>query len=180
MENDHQIELIFAPDEMVLQKVRANISRDELLRTDGVFFLKDIAAILEIDSAVIKKRARAMVEAGKSPWRVMGARKIWNHWIIRMKVFSPYYRRRLISHVRAIPPEWNGNILLGQHGIFYLTDVCRLIPFTPQQLRYQAKRNPDARTELGIWKDVELGAYLVDMGIFGPWINRVWEDGNAT
>ena len=178
--SNQTIDIIFQDDEMKLEQIRTKLSRDQLLRKEGVFFLKDIAEILDIDSTTIKKRARAMRRAGQSPWRKMGVRKIWNHWFIRMKVFAPYYRRHLVSRVRAVPPDWNANILLREHGIFYLAEVCRLIPFTPQQLRYQAKRRADPRTELGIWKDEDLGAYLVDMSIFGPFISQTWDEPNQT
>jgi len=171
---DEPVEKIFEDDEMELKQIRTKLTREQLLRMRGIFFLKDIAEILEIDSTKIKKRARALMREGNSPWEIMGVRKIWNHWFIRMKVFAPYYRKNLVSRVRDIPAEWNPNILLSQRGIFYLSDVCRHIPFTPQQLRYQAKTRKNARTEMGIWKDEELGSYLVDMSIFGPFIRKVW------
>jgi len=176
MDTQPEIDIIFDDDEMKLEQIRTKITREQLLTKQGIFFLKDIAEILEIDSTTIKKRARAMRDRGESPWQVMGVRKIWNHWFIRMKVFAPFYRKHLVSRVRVVPPDWNANILVRQRGIFYLADVCRLIPFTPQQLRYQTKRHPNARAELGIWKDEDLGAYLVDMGIFGPFISRTWEE----
>jgi hypothetical protein len=63
---------------------------------------------------------------------------------------------------------------LNQDGLFLLTDVCRLIPFSTHQLRYQAKRNRNAREEYGIWKDADLNAFVVDMTIFSAWINELW------
>ncbi len=167
---------VFAEDERTLARVDPHSSAEQLLAREGVFFLKDIAKILEIDPVKFKRRATEIEARGQSTWRVMGARKIWNHWIVRMKAFAPYYRKHFSSRVRRIPAEWDGNTLLEQQGVFYLADVCRFIPFSTNQLRYQAKQNPNARHELGVWKDSEIGAYLVDMKRFAPWIRRLWAE----
>ena len=175
MEKSKKIVNIFAADEMNLVEVKSIWSPEELLGKEGIFFLKDIIKVLDLDPAKVKKKAREIREQQKDPWEVMGARKIWNHWIIRMVIFAPYYRQHLISRVRSLKKDWDGNALLRQKGIFFLTEVCRLIPFSAHQIRYQAKRNPNAKIEIGVWKDGELNAFLVDMELFAPWINRLWE-----
>ena len=168
---------IFEADELILNVARGQMSLDELLAKEGLFFLKDIAGILEIESEAIKKKARELSSRGQSPWEVMGTRKIWNHWMIRMKLFAPYYREHFVSKVRSIPVDMSGNTLLEQRGIYYMAQVCRLLPFSMQQLRYQSKKNPRTREEFGVWKDEELNAFLVDMEVFAPWINEVWSGG---
>ena len=107
----------------------------------------------------------------------MGTRLIGNHWIIRITVFALFYRKYLVSRIRNISSEWDGNKLLEQEGLFFLTDVCKLIPFSTHQLRYQAKRNPRSREEYGIWKDEELNAFIVDMDRFVPFVKSLWEGG---
>ncbi len=105
----------------------------------------------------------------------MGVKKIWNHWVVRMSVFANYYRANLVSKVDRINPNWDGNYLLKQKGLFLLSEVSKLIPFTTHQLRYQAKKNPNAREEIGIWKDPDLRAFVVDMERFAPWIRSIWK-----
>jgi len=174
--NQREKKTVFAEDEAALARVDPEWTADQLLGREGVFFLKDVAKTLEIDPVKFKRRAREIRERGSSTWRVMGARKIWNHWIVRMKVFAPYYRRHFIPKVRRVPKDWTGNRLLQAEGVFYLAEVCRYIPFSTHQLRHQAKQNPKAREEYGVWKDVELGVFLVDMARFAPWIRELWSD----
>ncbi|QTD52382.1 hypothetical protein [Sulfidibacter corallicola] len=150
-------------------------SREEVLNYDGIFFLKDIVKILGLDAAKVKRKAREIADSGGSPWERMGARKLWNHWVVRMRIFAPFYREHLVSKVKRPESEWDGNRLLHQRGLFYLTDVCKRIPFSAHQLRYQAKRRENPRREIGVFKDRELNTYLVDMEIFAPWINHIWE-----
>ena len=168
---------IFEEDEMDLRQVDSRWTPKECLEQDGIFFLKDIVKILAMDPIKVKRKAKEIEERHASPWEVMGARKVWNHWIIRMRVFAPFYRKHLVSKVRDISPDWDGNTILEQKGLFYLTEVARLLPFSTHQLRYQAKRNPRAKEEYGIWKDPELACFLVDMERFGPWIRSLWEGG---
>ncbi len=168
-------EVIFEADEMQLKEVDPNWSPEYLLAQESIFFLKDVVKVLQIDSIKVKKKARELNQKHKSPWERMGVRKIWNHWIVRMKVFGPFYRKHLVSRVKNIQEDWDGNDLLKQKGLFFLTDVCKLIPFSTYQLRYQAKKNPAAKKEYGVWKDKELNAYVVDMELFAPWIFSLWE-----
>ena len=167
--------IIFEPDEMNLREFEKSWQREELLKQEGVFFLKDITRLLEIDSAKIKNEANKIVAGKRSPWRVMGARKIWNHWVIRMTVFAPYYRKHLQPRIMKLPKSIDANHLLRLTGTFYLTDVCRLLPFSTHQLRYQAKQNPASKREYGIWKDEKLNAFVVDMKPFSIWIRSLWE-----
>ena len=168
-----RIERIFEEDEMNLREVDKTWSKEDLLSKHDLFFLKDVVKILDLDPAKVKKKAKEY----EDPWKDMGVRKMWTHWIVRMKVFAPFYRKHLVSKVQSPRPEWDGNTLLKQKGTYYLTDVCKLIPFSTHQLRYQAKKNPRAKEEYGVWKDPKLKGFLVDMEIFGPWINSLW-DGN--
>jgi len=125
--------------------------------------LNRFAATIGTFAAKVQKTVRAMERAGKNPYRVMGVRKVWSHWMVRMSVFRKYYAEHLAPTVRRIRPEWNGNRLLSETGCFLLADVCRLLPFTTHQLRYQAKNRANARIALGVWKDPDLGG----LGRFG-------------
>ena len=169
--------IIFELDEMDLIQVKSIWTEDELLSKKGIFFLKDIAGILELDPAKVKKAARDIQNRGESSWERMGARKIWNHWIIRMTAFAPYFRKHLKSKYKNIPKDCNGNTLLEQKGLFLLTEVCRFIPFSAHQIRYQAKTHPRAKEEFGVWKEKKIGLFVVQMELFGPWIRGLWKDG---
>ena len=174
MDKEKASPYIFEKDEMKLSSVNKNWTSDALLQKEGIFFLKDVVKILEIDPSKVKKKAREIEKKGQSAWKAMGARKIWNHWIIRMTVFAPFYQKNLVPKVLSVRDEWDGNTLLRQKGVFFLTEVCTLIPFSTHQLRYQAKQNPNAKKEYGVWKDEELNAFVVDMERFAPWINMLW------
>ena len=171
------VEKIFEADEMTLGEVNSSWDVETLLNKECIFFLKDIVGILGLESAKVKKHSKELEKKGKNPWIEMGVGKTWNHWIVRMKVFAPYYRKHLIPKAKRIPKDWDGNELLKQTGTFYLTEVCDLIPFTTHQIRYQAKKNPKSKKEYGVWKDKELQLFLVDMKVFSKWVKTLW-DGN--
>ena len=167
---------IFAKDELELMKVDPDWSTERLLDKKAIFYLKDVCKKLRISSIQLKQKAQRLMESGVSPWEEMGIQQIWTHWMVRMTVFAPYLRRNM-QEVRSVDPKWDGNVLLGQKGIFYLVDVCKYIPFTANQIRYHAHRNPDSRAKYGVWKDEYLNAFLVDMQPFSRWIKDLWHNG---
>ncbi len=173
--NQERIEEVFAEDEMSLRSVDPHWSGEELLSRPGIYFLKDVVKILQLDPVHVKKRARECQKKLLSSWQEMGVKKVWNHWVVRMRVFSRYYRRYLVPKVRRIEADWDGNRLLKEKGLFLLSEVCKHIPFGTHQLRYRAKKNPDAKKVMGIWKDGELNAFVVDMERFAPWLRRMWQ-----
>jgi hypothetical protein len=146
-----------------------------LLQQEGLFFLKDVAGVLQLTSDQVKNAHRGLHAAGRHPYRVMGVRKVWTHWLVRMSVFSAYYRAHLTPAYKAIDRDWDANRLLGQDGRFLLSDVCRLLPFEAHQLRHQAKTNPQSRRDYGVWKDPACGHYLVEMKPFAAWIAALWQ-----
>lgn len=168
---------IFEQDEMIVPKLDKSWSREDLLNQEGLFFFKDIAKLLQLEATTIKGLVDTCIAAGQDPWLVVGVRKVWNHWLIRMKTFAPVYRSELQPRYQVVAKHWDGNTLLRQQGVFLLTDVCRKIPFTAGQLRHQVRQNPDAESEFGIWKDTEMGVFLVRMDRFAPWLQRLWADG---
>ncbi|MDJ0835160.1 MAG: hypothetical protein QNK37_01510 [Acidobacteriota bacterium] len=168
---------VFDKDEMNLVQPRPTWTRAEILGMEGIFLLKDVADLLGLDSPTLKRHVEAAQNRGESPWDVVGAKKVWSNWVLRMKVFAPYYRKYLELPYRKIDKEWDANVLLEQRGHFLLSQVCKLIPFNGSQMRYLAKRNPKAAQEFGIWKDEVLGAYIVDMGRFSVWIKQLWQQG---
>lgn len=172
------IERIFQADEMRLLNVKPEWSEEELLDQEGIFFLKDVANKLQVHSSEFKKEARALEKMGQDPWDVMGIRKTWTHWQVRMIRFAPYYRAHRLPKIRSVEKEWDGNDLLSQTGRFYLTDVCEKIPFSTHQIRYQVRRCEDPRNEYGVWKDDQYKAYLVEMEAFSKWMKRIWIHGD--
>ncbi len=169
-------EHIFDSDEMALQNVDPNWTVEQLLSRNGVFFLKDIVGVLGFDPLKVKKEAKRSQSAGKSSWETIGVKKIWNHWIVRMTVFAPYYRKRLVSNIRKIPPGWDGNRLLEEKGLFLMTEVCKHIPFSAHQIRYRAKQSANSKQELGVWKDTDHNTFVVQMEVFSAWVKRLWSE----
>lgn len=164
--------LIFAEDEH-LCNISAQWSADELLGYPALFFLKDVCPLLGLTTPGVVVHAKALAAKGLNPYTAMGVRKLWNHWYVRMKVFAPYYRTHFQSPIRTIKRGMDANALLAQKGVFLLSQVCRCIPFSSNQLRHQARKLPVE--ECGIFRKQE--TYLVQMEVFGPWLSRLWQEG---
>ena len=169
-------DIIFEKDETKLHMFSPKWTPEMILNMEGMFFLKDVARVLGFDPVRLKTRAYELSDAGVSPWDEMGACRIFSHWLVRMKTFAPYYRGSILSKIRKVQPHWNAKVLIRESGIFLLTDVCSLIPFSANQVRHMTYKNPDPRKNMGVWKDEELSLIVVDMAIFGPWLHDVWKD----
>lgn len=163
---------IFEDDEMAFGKVDPEWNADELLDQKCIFYLKDICPLLEIKAETVKKRATELEQQGVDIWNDLGLRRLWTHWIVRMQTFKPYYQSQLQPRIRTIQPEWDINALLRAKGTFLLTGVCRVVPITPNQMRYRARTVPNSRQTIGVWKDDDLNAYLVDMEHFAAWLHK--------
>ena len=168
-------EVIFEKDETRLFTFSKKWTPEAILEMEGMFFLKDVARVLGFDALKIKERAYEMARQGQPPWESMGACRIFNHWLIRMKIFAPYYRSTILARIRKVQPRWNGKKIIRESGLFLLSDVCRLIPFSAHQIRHLILKDPDARQNLGVWRDEELNIFVVDMAIFGPWLHQIWK-----
>ena len=168
------IEIVFQPDEMNLRSVNSEWSENELLQQTGIFYLKDVTNHLGLASSDLKKQAREFQTQDIDPWVRMGIRKTWTHWIVRMTIFSKFYQAEGPLRIQRVNPNWDANDLLSKTGIFYLTEVCTKLPFTPHQIRYQVKQSGDARTDFGVWKDPNHKSYLIEMQVFAKWIREVW------
>jgi len=169
-----RFERVFEADEMRLCTINPDWTAEELLAKEGIFYLKDVVNKLDISSADFKKRASDIEIAGKSPWEIMGIRKAWTHWIVRMKKFGEYISKNAMRRIREVDETWDGNEMLSQPGQFYLTDVCEKIPFSAHQIRYQCRRNKNSRTEFGVWKDDGYKTYVVEMEVLSRWIRTLW------
>ena len=169
-------EKIFEDDEMRLLAPKDFHSLKDLESQSGIAFFKDMTEVLGIDSPMIKKHHRKLVDehGEKETYLIMGVKKIWNHWVVRIKVFIPYYKANFASDLKEVSPKWDSNQVLVQKGTFRLSDVCQKLPFSTHQLRYQARQEKDSKEIMGIWKDEELKIYLVDMETFSTWITDLW------
>lgn len=168
-------EPLFDIDEMNFCKVEQDWGMDEILSQEGLFFLKDVANILCLTNQLVKIHVEALLASNRNPYDTMGVRKLWGHWVLRMKVFAPYYKNHLCPKYLPVRAHWDGNELLKQKGLYRLSEVCKKIPFSHVQLRTKA-REPHARTKFGMFKDEDSAHYLVDMEIFSVWLQRVWHN----
>lgn len=171
------VEQVFNADEMELKSVLPEWTEEEMLSQNGIFFLKDVAAKLEIHPQEFKKHAKELEVKGMNTWRVMGIRKTWTHWQVRMKIFAPYFRSWHLPRINKVDETWDGNTLLAQKGQFYLSDVCNFIPFSTHQIRHQIRKSKNPQKEFGVWKDPAYKGYLVDMEVFSTWIKHIWMTG---
>ena len=159
-----------------LGRVDKRWQKGDLLAQRGFFLLEDVAGLLDLTTANVKKKASDLERQGRSPWREMGLVHLMDRWVLRMDVFRKYLGKHRQEKIRQVERHWDANQLLAQEGLFFLEEVCRKIPFTEQQLRYKANQHPHPRHGLGTWKDPEKRVFLVDMAVFSRWIRRIWHD----
>ena len=170
--NKCPIEKYFHDNRLTLDKVSEHWTPGLLLGQTGLFALEEIAALLDVQTARIKLAVDTAQRAGRNAWNEVGVRCLLGRWVVWMDVFSSYYLGHFYGDTRAVPSTWDANYMLTQKGVFYLNDVCRLLPFTPTMLRYQASKSPDLARVMGIWKKDQ--CYVVDMAVFGPWLQAFW------
>ena len=156
--------------ELKVREIETGWDEETLLHQTGIFGLKEVVAKLHLVSAKLKK----MAYDSESAWTDMGIDLHEGAWLVHMPTFAAWYRHHRNTLIRVVHQDWDANTLLCQEGRFFLLEVCTKIPFTTQQLRYQARKLMDPRTEMGIWKDPDRKHYLVQMEVFGPWLRKVW------
>jgi len=165
-------EEIFDENELLIKRVNPAWTLDQLLEQSGLFYFKDMHALLNISRQRPTQISRNLHEQNLNPWTTCGLRKVWTHWLVKMPLFAPYYNTLKIRHIKRVDTSWDGNFLITQQGVFLLAQVCKKIPFSTHQIRYRARKNPNAREEYGIWKEDD--HFFVQMELFGPWIRSLW------
>lgn len=165
---------IFNQDELTPGQVDPEWTRADLLEQQGLFFLKDVAPLLKLSHPQVNRIAQELTAQGKDPYLEAGIKKVWNHWMIRMKVFAPFFTRMTTSKLREVDSDWDANRMLHEEGIFRLSDVVEKLPFHLNQLRHQARLHQRKRLRMGVWKDEDLRVFVVDMPVFAEWVRRTW------
>ncbi|CAM2009593.1 hypothetical protein [Acanthopleuribacter pedis] len=163
---------IFHDDEQISGGVDPDWGIEELLAQPGLFYAKDVVPILQLNSLTLKREAKKLETQGRDPYTVMGLRKLWTFWMIRMATFAPYYRAHLQPPFSRLPPGCDARRLWQMEQTYRLKDVCQVIAFKPYQLRNQAHYLANARETMGVYKDPVLGIFLVDMALFRAWVQR--------
>ena len=169
---------VFAADEQKLLYVSGDWTTEDLLNQEAIFFLKDVAKALKINSQVVKRLAISLEAQGQASWPVIGATRVLGQWIVRMTVFSVWYRGSAFYRAKKPAQAWDGVRLLQEDGMFLLNDVCALMPVSSNMIRARIRKDTPNKTrcELGVWKDEETGLFLVEMELFAKWIRRIWGD----
>lgn len=170
---------VFDKDERKRINVQSDWSAETLLQQVGMAKLKDVVKILPIKRSDVQRAYNRLEKAGSNPYRVMGVRKLWNNWIVRLSVFAPYYRANLKPKFKKVDPGWDSEAFLGQTGTFLLSEVYHLTPFSAHQLRHQSLLLKDPRAVMGVYKDPDLNRYLVDIPVFRQWLKNLWENGGT-
>ena len=125
------VDKVFEADEMAMNKADLNWKPGQLLRTEGVFYLKDVVKILNINDVELRRMVREI-----GPVRArdeIGIITQFRLWRVRMKIFSEYYRQALRPPLRVVDPDWDLNTLLKEDGSFRLQEVGQLLPLDPAQ-----------------------------------------------
>ncbi len=150
-------------------------SSEELLDKKGVFYLKDVASKLPLSSPELKQLVHELEEEGKSTWKIMGIRRTWTDWIVKMQKFKSYIKKKKIVQLRSVEDGWDANEMLSKKGQFYLIDVCKKLPITTEQIRYKVRKSKDSLQEFGISRHPKNNAYVVDMETFSRWLSHCWK-----
>ena len=174
MKGEEPVENVFGGDEMKFCVPEPNSSPEEILATEGIFYLKSLRGPLNLDTGLVLKKVRSVKKEGKRAYDTLGVSKLWGHWIVRMKVFAQFYRTHSLQRLTKIDDDWDGNDLLAKKGIFLLIHVCNYLPISYRQMRYRVHKEPNSRKIYGVWRDNEFNRYLVDMKVFSKWIKEVW------
>ena len=166
------------PDPFLLwvQSVDRSWTPGILLSKEGFFPLEEVAAVLDISTSVVKAEVDKIERRGGSAFSETGVFRQPDRWLVRIDLFRSYYLSHLRKRVRPIGDHWDGDVLLQKEGVFYLSDVCRLLSLNLKSVRTRASRNPNSKAEYGIWKDEKARTYLVDMEIFAPWIRSMMDE----
>ncbi|CAM2009594.1 hypothetical protein [Acanthopleuribacter pedis] len=169
---------VFDKEEQTLIPINPDWSAETLLRQKGMIRVVNLVELLPVTSREIRREHDKLAAEGRDPYRVMGVRKVLGAWYLRMSVFAPYYRAHLVPIFRSVNPTWDKNTLLEQDGVFLLSDIQHITPFSGHQLRYQARRLAKPRETMGVYKDPELNRYLVEMPAFRRWLFKLWAGDN--
>ena len=173
MKENRSVLRIFDDDEKILYTYK-NWPKGELLSIEGIFYLKDLILPLGLDLFYIVKKVRTVRARNQKAYEVLGISQVWGRWVVRMTVFSRYYKATRMLRLSHIASGWDGNRLLEMEGVYPLTEVCRLIPFAARQLRYLVLKDPQSKEKYGVWKDADWNRYVVDISVFGPWVKKIW------
>lgn len=167
---------IFKDDELSLNKVDPLWTAEELLDQTGLFYLKDVAPLLGIHTNGVLRQTRDLKIKRADFYGRLGLQRAITHWLVNMQRFAPFYREHLKPTHKKVDPCWDGNDLLNQEGVYRLSDLCKLIPFTASQLRNHAKKT-NAHEEMGIFVDAKSKQrqYLVEMPKFKKWLGEFWQ-----
>ncbi|CAM2011618.1 hypothetical protein [Acanthopleuribacter pedis] len=166
------IPLVFAPDERGVTNHNGNL--DTLFDQEGVVYFHTISDQLNLPSRTLKELANRYPNEQEC-WREMGVRKLANAWLVRLVVFSRWYRTHYAPRlIDSVDPNWDGNALLRQKGRrFLLSEVTKKIPFSAHQLRYKARRMDNAKSVMGVCKEGDV--WVVHIDPFAKWVKQVWQ-----
>ncbi len=167
---DHHSNPFMDDKDSHLENQEQRWSPEAMLRQSGIFYLEEVVKTLDIDSGKLKGLVQDWIAADKDIWRLMGIRKMWGQWIVRMSVFAPFYQRILAPRARPIPLHWDAETLLRQNGWFFLNEVCARLSYSLHKLQVHIRKLDYPRETIGLWKDPERMSPIVDMSLFGPWM----------
>ncbi|CAM2007460.1 hypothetical protein [Acanthopleuribacter pedis] len=159
-------------DGITLQTIPPEQGMGDLLQRDGLFLLDEVLTRLPLVSFKLKRKVHEHQDA----WQRIGVTCRDGVWLVNMRVFRQWYLGQAAVHPRFVERHWDANQLLRQKGCFFLIEVSEKIPFTSGQVRHQARKCADSRTEIGVWKEPSLGFYMVEMTAFARWIREIWLD----
>jgi len=169
------ISTILLLEEDEIRSPEPDWDRSTLLRKQGIFFLRDILDILELEENQIATIVRGQELAGRDPWSTVGVRRIWNRWHVQMPTFALYYQRHIQPPHERVPEGWDANTVIAETGVYRLTSICRLIPYAEHQIKARIRLFDDPRSESGIWFDQYADVWLVDLKQFGPLLAKAWK-----
>lgn len=163
-----QHEFLFLQEELLFRPKNTWTKDINLLREQGLFFLKDVAAELGFSSQRMQAFLRRYAK-GRSVNEIYpetGIRKCCKTYYIRMSVFSRFYQFTYSRYCPRIPEGATLDQLKDSEQPVLLVDLARLVPEQADWwLRYYGKTDPES----GIFKD-STGHWLCKPKDFVPWL----------
>lgn len=163
---------------VTIQNVNPEATAQELLSSEGWFYLREVFAVLDREETGKYKLAFKQIsrirDRGNDPFKVMGHRKIGGRVAILMERFAPWYKNNPIFRTHKLNPEMSFQDFLAQRDCYYrLSEVCKhykdYLPYSYLVLKRGADKRLDPLNEVGIVKSDT--TYLVALPRFQEWLH---------
>jgi hypothetical protein len=178
----------FDEEEINWPKVLPGTSKTTLIKMKGMFRVRDIKHILDIETKELTKLKRKCQKDNVDMYTKYGVKKVGgSQYVVKMSLFSPYYIQHLAqepldgirAEIQKLPENiQNINDLFQLTGLFKFSDISHMAPLSHfvDAIKKKIKDvKMDQGNHCGIWFDRFTKEYLVEMETFRKWfVEHMW------